>query len=252
MLVKQPLDQNTCESAVASSGIRLNMTSHSDAPRRGKRMPASARRYCPVMLQVHSLWMLFISVIRYIRRAALSPRDGNSPGEAAVQRMKRQPSREVTTIVPQLVMNAPMARLEAISDSGVILKYEPGNSMSSTRKKPRVHHRIAAAGTTSRQKDVMICMRMLTLSSSQIGAAYRQIAAGRLSFAQRPLSRAGAPSHISCGPTSLRMGVNGVIQLPRPTVTFSAMAARIPILQSVPRRTGPICSCCPDHLVVWM
>src|SRR5262245_26836104 len=198
MFVKQPLDQNTCESAVASSGTRLIITSHSDAPKRGKRMPASARRYCPVMVQVHSLWMLFISVIRYIRSAALRPRDGNSPGEVAVQRMNRQPSKEVTTTVPQVVMNAPMVRLEAISDSGVILKYEQENSMSSTRMKPPAHHRIAAAGTTSRQKDAMICKRMLRLSSSQIGAAYRQIVAGRLSFVQRPLSRAGAPSHISC------------------------------------------------------
>src|SRR5262245_25481356 len=184
MLVKQPLDQNTCESAVASSGIRLNMTSHSDAPRRGKRMPASARRYCPVMVQVHSLWMLFISVIRYIRSAALRPRDGNSPGEVAVQRMNRQPSKEVTTTVPQVVMNAPMVRLDTTSKSGVILKYEPGNSMPSTSMKPRAHHTIATAGTTSRQKDVTICIRMLRLSSSQIGAAYRQTAAGRLSFVQ--------------------------------------------------------------------
>src|SRR5215475_14785305 len=184
MLVKQPLDQNTCESAVASSGTKLIMTSHSDAPRRGKRMPASARRYCPMMVQVQSLWILFISVIRYIRRAALRPRDGNSPGEVAVHRMKRQPSREVTTIVPQVVMNAPTARLEAISNNGVMLKYEPGNSMSSTSKKPRAHHRIATAGTAPRQKDAMICRRMLRLSSSQIGLAYRQMVAVRLSVVQ--------------------------------------------------------------------
>src|SRR5215475_3530311 len=184
MFVKQPLDQNTCESAVASSGTKLIMTSHSDAPSRGKRMPASARRYCPVIVQVHSLWMLFISVIRYIRRAALRPRDGNSPGEVAVQRTKRQPSKEVTTIVPQVVMNAPMVRLQAISDNGVTLKYEPGISMSSTSTKPRANHKIAAAGTMSRQKDATICMRMLRLSSSQIGAAHRQTVAGRLSFVQ--------------------------------------------------------------------
>src|SRR5262245_7161515 len=184
MLVKQPLDQNTCASAVASSGTRLNMTSHSDEPSREKRMPASARRYCPVMVQVHSLWMLFISVILYIRRAALRPRDGNSPGDVAVQRMKRQPSKEVTTIVPQVVMNAPMVRFEATSNSGVMLKYEPGSSMSSMSRKPRAHHRIATAGKTSRQKDVTICMRMLRLSSSQIGAAYRQTVAVRLSFVQ--------------------------------------------------------------------
>ena len=45
MLVKHPLDQNTWESAAARSGTRLNMRSHSEAPKRGKRMPASARRY---------------------------------------------------------------------------------------------------------------------------------------------------------------------------------------------------------------
>ena len=57
----------------------------------------------------------------------------------------------------------------------------------------------------------------------------------RFSSVQRPLRRAGAPSHISCEPTSLRMGVNGVIQLPRPTVTLLAMAARMPILQPLSR-----------------
>ena len=81
------------------------MTSHSEAPNRGKRMPASARRYCPVMVQVHCLWMPFILFILYMRSAPLSPRDGYSPGEAAVQRMKRQPSMEVTTMVTQVVMN---------------------------------------------------------------------------------------------------------------------------------------------------
>jgi hypothetical protein len=50
--------------------------------------------------------MPFILVILYIRRAPLIPRDGYSPGEAAVQRMKRQPSKEVTTMVTQAVMNA--------------------------------------------------------------------------------------------------------------------------------------------------
>src|ERR1700687_1848944 len=106
MFVKQPLDQNTWESAVASSGTRLNMRSHSEAPNRGKRMPASARRYCPVRVQVHCLWMSFILFIRYMRRAPRSPREGYSPGEAAVQRMKRQPSKEVTTTMTQVVMTA--------------------------------------------------------------------------------------------------------------------------------------------------
>src|SRR6516162_4289940 len=76
MFVKQLLDQKTWESALASSGTRLNMRSHSEPPTRGKRMPASARRYCPVTVQVHSLWMLFIICILYMRRAPLSPREG--------------------------------------------------------------------------------------------------------------------------------------------------------------------------------
>src|SRR6516165_3899369 len=105
MFVKHPFDQNVWESAVASSGTRLNMTSHSEAPSRGKRMPASARRYCPVMVQVHCLWMPFIFFILYMRRAPLNPREGYSPGEAAVQRMKRQSSKEVTTTATQVVMN---------------------------------------------------------------------------------------------------------------------------------------------------
>src|SRR4029077_18226552 len=103
MFVKHPLDQNTWESAVATSGTRLYMRSHSEAPNLLKRTPASARRYCPVMVQFHSLWILFIFKIRYMRSDALSPCAGYSPGEAAVQRMKRQPSKEVTTMVTQAV-----------------------------------------------------------------------------------------------------------------------------------------------------
>src|SRR5271166_4189749 len=106
MLVKQPLDQNTWESALASSGTRLNIRSHSEPPNRGKRMPASARRYCPVTVHVHCLWMRFMICILYMRIAAPSPREGYSPGEAAVARINRQPSKEVTTTVTQVVMNA--------------------------------------------------------------------------------------------------------------------------------------------------
>src|SRR5262249_24448836 len=84
MFVKQLLDQKTCESALASSGTRLNMRSHSEAPTRGKGMPARARRYCPMTVQVHILWMRFIICILYRRRAPLSPREGQTPGEAAV------------------------------------------------------------------------------------------------------------------------------------------------------------------------
>ena len=69
-------------------------------------MPASVRRYCPVIVQVHSLCVLFISFILNKRRAPLKPRVGYIPGEEAVKRMNRQLSKEVTTIVVQVVMNA--------------------------------------------------------------------------------------------------------------------------------------------------
>ena len=84
MFVKQPLAQNTRASAVTSSGTRLSMTSHSEAPSRVKRTPASARRYCPVIVQVQRRWIRFIIFCRYISRAPLSPRDGYSPGAAGV------------------------------------------------------------------------------------------------------------------------------------------------------------------------
>src|SRR5271163_2026560 len=106
MLVKHPWDQNTWESALARSGTRFSMTSHSEAPNRGNRMPASARRYCPVMVQVHCFWMAFIFLNLYMRRAPLSPREGHSPGEVAVHRIKRQPNMEVTTMMTHVAMNA--------------------------------------------------------------------------------------------------------------------------------------------------
>ena len=81
------------------------MRSHSEAPTRGKCTPASARRYCPMMVQVHCRWMTFIRFILYMRSAPRSPCDGYSPGAPAVQRMKRQPSVEVTTMLTQLVTN---------------------------------------------------------------------------------------------------------------------------------------------------
>ena len=64
MLVYEPLDQNTWESALASSGTRLTIRSHSEAPTRVKRTPASARRYCPVRVQVHRRWIWFSFLIR--------------------------------------------------------------------------------------------------------------------------------------------------------------------------------------------
>ena len=101
--------------------------------------------------------------------------------------------------------------------------------------KPRANHKIAALGTTVSPKDRKICIRTLRVSSNQIGYTYWQVFAVRFSSLQRPLRRAGAPSHISCEPTSLRMGVNGVIQAPGPTATLLAMAARIPTLQPLSR-----------------
>jgi hypothetical protein len=49
--------------------------------------------------------MPFNLFILYMRRAPLRPREGYNPGEVAVQRMKRQPSKEVTTSAHQVVMN---------------------------------------------------------------------------------------------------------------------------------------------------
>ena len=51
--------------------------------------------------------------------------------------------------------------------------------------------------------------------------------------------RAGEPSHISCAPTFARTAVNGVTQVPVPTVTLLMTAARMPILQPRSRRMGP-------------
>ena len=65
---------------------------------------------------------------------------------------------------------------------------------------------------------------------------YRQLFAVRRNWVQRPANRAGAPSQISSGPTSSRMGVNGVIQLPRPTVTW--LAIRPPAFRSCSRSRG--------------
>src|SRR6516162_1746907 len=101
--------------------------------------------------------------------------------------------------------------------------------------KPRANHKIAAVGTTVRQKERMIPIRMLSVSSKHFGYPYRHMLAMRFNSVQRPVRRAGDPSHISCEPTSLRMGVNGVIQAPKPTFTLLATPARIPILQPLSR-----------------
>src|SRR4249919_1938878 len=172
MLVKHPLEKKTWESAATASGTMLNMTSHSEAPSRGKCMPARALRYCPVMLQVHSLWMPFNLFTLYMRRAPLRPREGYRPGETAVQRMKRQPSREVTMTVTQLTTNESRARCQTISNSGVTLKYSSESSASPAGSKARASQKSAAVGTTMSQKDRKICIRRLRVSSSQIGYAY--------------------------------------------------------------------------------
>ena len=122
-----------------------------------------------------------------------------------------------------------------ISYSGVTLKKLLDTSASATGVKSRANHRIMAAGTTLIMQNTPICMKTLQVSKNQIGRVSRQALAVRRSSVQRPIRRAGAPSQISCVPTSRRMGVNGVIQLPRPTLTLLATAARIPILQPLSR-----------------
>src|ERR1700730_10522105 len=181
MLVKHPFAKNTWESAVATSGTRLNMMSHSEPPNRGKRMPASARRYCPVMVQFACLWMPLNLFILYMRRAPLSPREGYNPGEAAVQRMKRQPSKEVTTRATQVVMYVQRVSCQTISNGGVTLKYSPESSASPVGIKARANQEIAAAGSTISDKDRKICMRMLKVSNSQVGHPYWEGVAGRFS-----------------------------------------------------------------------
>src|SRR5215470_6421913 len=119
---------------------------------------------------------------------------------------------------------------QTISNSGVTRKYSSNRLASPAGIRLLANHKIAAVGSATSQKAIKICTRILAVSNSQIGDAYWQVFAVRLSSVQRPLKRAGAPSHISCEPTLVRMGVNGVIQLPRPIVTLLAMAARIPIL----------------------
>src|SRR6516165_10013603 len=122
-----------------------------------------------------------------------------------------------------------------MSNSGATRKYSSETLASPAAIRLLANHKIAAVGTTTSQKHMKICIRILAVSSNQIGDAYWQVFAVRVSSVQRPLSRGGAPSHISWEPTLLRMGVNGVIQLPRPTVTPLAMAARIPILHPLSR-----------------
>src|SRR6476659_1495992 len=110
------------------------MTSHSDAPTRSKRIPARARRYCPVIVHVHWVWIAFILWVLYIRRVALSPRDGYRPGEAAVNLTKRHPSTEVTTIVTQVVINVKMVRCQTSPRNGPARRSAPNVRISAGRK----------------------------------------------------------------------------------------------------------------------
>src|SRR5436190_13637898 len=196
--------------------------------------------------------MVFILFIRYMRSAPLNPREGYKPGDPAVKRMNRQPRTEVTTIVAQVVTNAYTASGQTTSNNVEIdLRSVSKRAVSLAMMNPFVNQKIAATGRAVSQNVMNICMRTLTVSRIQIGYLYRQAFAVRLSSMQRPVRRAGAPSHISPGPTSLRMGVSGVIQDPLPTVTLLAIPARIPILQPLSRRTGPTFRCWPVQLVVW-
>src|SRR4029450_1911417 len=164
--------------------------------------------------------------------------------------MKRQSNKEITTIATQVVMNASRARRQTISSNGVALKYASDSAVLPAKVNSRTNKKIEEVGTTLSNKKRKICMRTLSVSSNQIGYEYWQMFTVRFSSRHRPVRRAGDPSHISCEPTSLRMGVNGVIQVPRPTATLHVMAACIPILQPLSMRIGPTCRFCPDHLVV--
>ena len=124
---------------------------------------------------------------------------------------------------------------QTISSSGAIMKYSPAKSPSLDGMKVAANHITAAVGTIRSKRSRKICIRILTVSMNHNGYASRQLSAARFSFAKRPTGRAGAPSHISSQPTLLRMGVKGVIQAPRPTVTSLATDARIPILQPLSR-----------------
>src|SRR5687767_441381 len=166
-----------------------------------------------------------------MRRAPRRPRAGHNPGDEAVKRINRASSTEVTTRVTQVVMNASRIKGQTLSDNDVTLKSVPEIKVSSVKMKPLANHTITAIGTALSQKKTNCCITMLTASSNQIGYAYWQVFAVRFNSMQRPVRRAGAPSQISCEPTLLRIGVNGVIQEPWPTVTLLATAARIPILQ---------------------
>src|SRR5688500_5067572 len=165
-----------------------------------------------------------------MRRAPRRPRAGHSPGDEAVKRINRASSTEVTTRVTQVVMNASRIKGQRLSNNDVRLKSEAVN-VSPVRMKPLANQTITAMGTALSQKKTNCCITMLTVSSNQIGYAYWHVFAVRFNSMQRPVRRAGAPSQISCEPTLSRIGVNGVIQEPWPTVTLLATAARIPILQ---------------------
>ena len=101
----------------------------------------------------------------------MSPREGYSPGEAAVQRRKRQPSTEIRTTVTQVVLNAYRPMCQTISCRAVVLKYSLASSVSLTGMKVTANQVTAAVGTTKSQNSKKICIRMLRISMNQNGYA---------------------------------------------------------------------------------
>ena len=105
MFVKHPLEKNTLASAVADFGNEVEHdvafgSANAREVHAGKRAQVLPRdRPRPPSLDgvqpVHSIQ----------EESALQPSRGYSPGEAAVQRMNRQLSTEVTTTATQVVMN---------------------------------------------------------------------------------------------------------------------------------------------------
>ena len=167
--------------------------------------------------------------------------------------MKRQLSSEVTTMVSP----GGDERVEGQAPDDLEQRRRSEIVAVKTRRprqavKPRANHKIAAVGTTLRQKNKKICIRMLRVSSNQIGCAYRQAPAVRFSSVQRPVRRAGAPSHISCGPTSAEDG--GERSDPGAAAHRHVVGdgGPHPDLAAALEVNRADVQACPDHLVVWM
>ena len=102
--MKQPFDQNTWESAVANlrDEVEHDVALGGAQPRE---VHASER---PQVLPCDGPGPQSLDVVEprhsVHEESATEPARRVQPGEAAVQRMKRQPSKEVTTMVSQAVM----------------------------------------------------------------------------------------------------------------------------------------------------